>query len=139
VEPEETLRSIYRSASRAEAAEGLGEYHSAVERAGLRPFDASAKGIAQRHMELLAYFGEPTTDCYAEGVITKSRSSSDAHTGYPPSLAPESASSQPVGNRTTRRHPATSTRTQISAGARGLVLVGAHSFCKPPLRQHGVT
>jgi transposase len=41
----------------------------AVDRGGLRPFDAFATGIAQWHTELLAYFDEPTTNGYAEGVI----------------------------------------------------------------------
>jgi Transposase len=39
--------------------------------AQIRPFDAFAKGIAQWHTELLAYFDEPTTNGYAEGVINK--------------------------------------------------------------------
>jgi transposase len=67
----EAFRSIYRTRSRADAEWRLAQFLSAVDRAGLRPFDAFAKGIAQWHTELLAYFDEPTTNGYAEGVINK--------------------------------------------------------------------
>jgi transposase len=67
----ETFRSIYRAGDRAEAEDRLASFLSAVARAHLRPFDAFAKGIAQWHTELLAYFDEPTTNGYAEGVINK--------------------------------------------------------------------
>jgi transposase len=39
--------------------------------AGLPAFDAFAKGIRQWRTELLAYFDEPTTNGYAEGVTNK--------------------------------------------------------------------
>ena len=67
----ETFRSIYRARDRAEAETHLAAFISGVARAQLRPFDALAKGIAQWHTELLAYFDEPTTNGYAEGVINK--------------------------------------------------------------------
>jgi transposase len=67
----ETFRSIYRARDRADAEERLASFLNAVARAQLRPFDAFAKGIAQWHTELLAYFDEPTTNGYAEGVINK--------------------------------------------------------------------
>jgi transposase len=43
----------------------------AVDTAGLPAFDAFAKGIRSWRLELLAYFDEPTTNGYAEGVINK--------------------------------------------------------------------
>ena len=43
----------------------------AVEHAGLPAFDAFAKGVCSWRQELLAYFDEPTTNGYAEGVINK--------------------------------------------------------------------
>lgn len=44
---------------------------AAVERSGLAPFVAFAKGIELWRWELLAYFDEPITNGYAEGVINK--------------------------------------------------------------------
>ncbi len=44
---------------------------AAVERSGLRSFEAFAKGLRAWRQELLAYFDEPTTNGYAEGVINK--------------------------------------------------------------------
>jgi transposase len=67
----EAFRWIYQAGSRAEAEQRLQRFLTAVEHAQLRPFDAFAKGIAQWHTELLAYFDEPTTNGYAEGVINK--------------------------------------------------------------------
>jgi transposase len=56
---------------RANAEDRLAGFLSAVDRAQLGPFDAFAKGIAQWHTELPAYFDEPTTNGYAEGAINK--------------------------------------------------------------------
>jgi transposase len=67
----EMFRSIYRARDRTEAEQRLADFLRAVDRAGLRPFEAFAKGIGQRRPELLAYFDEPTTNGYAEGVINK--------------------------------------------------------------------
>ena len=39
--------------------------------AGLPAFSAFAEGVRQWQEELLAYFDEPTTNGYAEGVINK--------------------------------------------------------------------
>lgn len=44
---------------------------AAVERAAIPSFDAFAKGVRSWRTELLAYFEEPTTNGYAEGVINK--------------------------------------------------------------------
>ena len=51
--------------------EGLEAFLIAVEHAGLPAFDAFAKGVRSWQQELLAYFDEPTTYGYAEGVINK--------------------------------------------------------------------
>jgi transposase len=42
-----------------------------VERAQLPSFTAFAAGVRQWRDELLAYFDQPTTNGYAEGVINK--------------------------------------------------------------------
>ena len=44
---------------------------AAVERAHLPAFTAFADGVRLWRTELLAYFDEPTTNGYAEGVINK--------------------------------------------------------------------
>jgi transposase len=67
----EMFRSVYRARNRDDAERRLAHFLTAVEHAELRPFDAFAKGIGQWHTELLAYFDEPTTNGYAEGVINK--------------------------------------------------------------------
>jgi transposase len=67
----EAFRNIYRAASRADAQQRLDTFYLAVDRAGLPAFDAFAKGIRSWQQELLAYFEEPTTNGYAEGVINK--------------------------------------------------------------------
>jgi hypothetical protein len=65
------FRSIYRARNRGDAEQRLAQFLTGVEQAQLRPFDAFAKGITQWRTELLAYFEEPTTNGYAEGVINK--------------------------------------------------------------------
>ncbi|MBV9003215.1 MAG: ISL3 family transposase [Solirubrobacterales bacterium] len=67
----ETFRAIYRASSRPEAQQRLQRFLAAVDAARLPAFDAFAKGLAQWQTELLAYFDEPTTNDYAEGVISK--------------------------------------------------------------------
>jgi transposase len=67
----ERFRDIYRAGGRADAERRLEAFLAAVERAGLPAFDAFAKGIRLWRHELLAYFDEPTTNGYAEGVINK--------------------------------------------------------------------
>jgi transposase len=67
----EAFRAIYRSADREQATHRLEQFLTAVDQAGLPAFDAFAKGIRRWREELLAYFDEPTTNGYAEGVINK--------------------------------------------------------------------
>jgi transposase len=67
----EAFRHIYQASSRADAELRLQTFLLAVDRAGLPAFDAFAKGIQNWRAELLAYFDEPTTNGYAEGVINK--------------------------------------------------------------------
>jgi transposase len=67
----EAFRAIYRASSRSDAQERLQRFLIAVDHAGLPAFDAFAKGLVQWQTELLAYFDEPTTNGYAEGVISK--------------------------------------------------------------------
>jgi transposase len=67
----EAFRHIYRAVDRTEAQQRLDAFLAAVDRSGLPAFDAFAKGIRIWRCELLAYFDEPTTNGYAEGVINK--------------------------------------------------------------------
>ena len=67
----EAFRHIYRAANRTEAEQRLETLLAAVDRAGLAAFDAFANGIRIRREQPLAYFDEPTTNGYAEGVINK--------------------------------------------------------------------
>jgi transposase len=67
----ERFRDVYRATDRIEAERRLELFLAAVDRAGLPAFDAFAKGIGLWRDELLAYFDEPTTNGYAEGVINK--------------------------------------------------------------------
>ena len=67
----ETFRAIYRAPDRVEAETRLEAFLAAVERAALPAFDAFAKGIRSWRDELLAYFDEPTTNGYAEGINNK--------------------------------------------------------------------
>jgi transposase len=61
----------HRAPNRDDAERRLAQFLTAVEQAQLRPLDAFAKGITQWRSELLAYFEEPTTNGYADGVINK--------------------------------------------------------------------
>jgi transposase len=67
----EAFRSIYRAPDRHQAERRLGHFLGAVERAQLPAFTAVAEGVGLWHAELLAYFDEPTTNGYADGVINK--------------------------------------------------------------------
>jgi transposase len=67
----EAFRSIYRARDRQEAERRLDHFLAAVERAQLPAFTAFADGVRLWRAELLAYFDEPTTNGYAEGVINK--------------------------------------------------------------------
>jgi transposase len=67
----EAFRAIYRSTSRIEAEQRLGRFLAAVDRAAIPSFSAFAKGIRLWREELLAYFDQPITNGYAEGVINK--------------------------------------------------------------------
>ncbi len=67
----ERFRAIYRSHNRDEAEHRLELFLNAVERAQIPSFLAFANGLRDWREELLAYFDEPTTNGYAEGVINK--------------------------------------------------------------------
>jgi transposase len=67
----ECFRSIYRARDRSEAVLRLERFLGAVERAQIPSFSAFARGIELWREELLAYFDEPLTNGYAEGVINK--------------------------------------------------------------------
>jgi transposase len=64
----EAFRQVYRAPDRGEAERRLERSLAAVERAQLPAFTAIAE---LWRTELLAYFDEPTTKGYAEGVINK--------------------------------------------------------------------
>jgi transposase len=67
----ESFRAIYRASSRAEATERLERFLLACRLAAIPSFDAFAEGVKNWRQELLAYFDEPVTNGYAEGVINK--------------------------------------------------------------------
>jgi len=67
----ERFRSIYRARDRAEAEQRLAAFEAAVGRAAIPSFTAFANGLHSWREELLAYFEQPTTNGYAEGVINK--------------------------------------------------------------------
>ncbi|MBV9536624.1 MAG: ISL3 family transposase [Solirubrobacterales bacterium] len=67
----EAFRNMYLAPDRQQAEQRLDRFLDAVDQAALPAFDAFAKGIRQWRAELLAYFDEPTTNGYAEGVINK--------------------------------------------------------------------
>jgi len=69
----EAFRSIYRSPRRHEAERRLDAFLAAVDRAQIPSFTAFAEGVRQWRDELLAYFEQPTTNGYAEGVINKAK------------------------------------------------------------------
>jgi transposase len=67
----EAFRAVYRADDHSTAEQRLDAFLLAVQRASIPAFDAFAKGITAWRDELLAYFDEPTTNGYAEGVINK--------------------------------------------------------------------
>jgi transposase len=67
----EAFRAVYRATNRQDAERRLDHFLTAVDRAHLPAFKAFAHGVRQWRTELLAYFDEPTTNGYAEGVINK--------------------------------------------------------------------
>jgi transposase len=67
----EAFRAIYRAQTRPEAERRLDRFLAAVDRSGLQPFEACAKTVRAWREELLAYFDEPATNGYAEGVTNK--------------------------------------------------------------------
>jgi transposase len=67
----QAFRATYRSNSRVEAEQQLGRFLAAVDRAAIPSFSAFAEGIRLWREELLAYFDQPITNGYAEGVINK--------------------------------------------------------------------
>jgi transposase len=67
----EASRAIYRARGRAEAEARLDRFLGAAERNAIPAFSSFAVGIKKWRQELLAYFEEPTTNGYAEGVINK--------------------------------------------------------------------
>ena len=67
----EAFRAVYRAADRAQAEERLDRFLAACDRAAIAPFTAFASGVRGWREELLAYFEEPATNGYAEGVINK--------------------------------------------------------------------
>lgn len=67
----EAFRSFYKAHGRADAEQRLQRFLVAVEHAHLRPSTAFAKGLTEWQTEMLAYFDEPTTNGYAEGIVNK--------------------------------------------------------------------
>jgi transposase len=67
----ERFRAIYRSHDRADAERRLELFLNATERAQIPSFLAFANGLRDWRQELLAYFDQPTSNGYAEGVINK--------------------------------------------------------------------
>jgi transposase len=67
----EAFRAIYQTRDRDEAERRLELFFAAVERAAIPSFTAFAKGVRSWRAELLAYFDDPATNGYAEGVINK--------------------------------------------------------------------
>jgi transposase len=67
----EAFRAIYRAPDKTEAERRLDAFYLAVAFANIPSFNAFADGLRLWRQELLAYFDEPTTNGYAEGVINK--------------------------------------------------------------------
>ena len=67
----EALRSVYAASSQPEATARLERFFAAVSGSGCQPFEAYAKGMASSREEILAYFDQPASNGYAEGVINK--------------------------------------------------------------------
>jgi transposase len=67
----ELLRSVYAATDRAQATQRLDRFFAAVARSGHQPFEAYVNGIGSWREEILAYFDQPASNGYAEGVINK--------------------------------------------------------------------
>jgi transposase len=67
----EALRSVYAARDRAQATRRLDRFFAAAARSGLQPFEAYVNGIEPWREEILAYFDQPASNGYAEGVINK--------------------------------------------------------------------
>lgn len=67
----EAFRAIYHARDRREAEARLERFLLGCSLAAIPSFDAFAQGIRQWRAELLAYFDEPVTNGYAEGIINK--------------------------------------------------------------------
>ena len=67
----ESLRSVYAAGDRVEAARRLDRFFAAAARSGQQPFEAYVHGIGPWREEILAYFDQPASNGYAEGVINK--------------------------------------------------------------------
>jgi transposase len=67
----ELLRSVYAAGDRAEATQRLDRFLAAVARSSHQPFEAYVNGIEPWREEILAYFDQPASNGYAEGVINK--------------------------------------------------------------------
>jgi transposase len=67
----EALRSVYAAEDRAQATSRLDRFFAAVARSGYQPFEAYVNGIEPWREEILAYFDQPASNGYAEGVINK--------------------------------------------------------------------
>jgi transposase len=67
----EAFRSIYQASDRQQAERRLHRFLNAVDHAQIPPFTSFAQGVKRWREELLAYFEQPTTNGYAEGVINK--------------------------------------------------------------------
>jgi transposase len=67
----ELLRSVYAAEDRAQAESRLDRFFAAVARSSHQPFEAYVNGIGPWRGEILAYFDQPASNGYAEGVINK--------------------------------------------------------------------
>ena len=67
----ESFRAVYRAPDPREAERRLDRFLASVACAHLPAFSAFAEGVRLWRDELLAYFDEPTTNGYAEGVVNK--------------------------------------------------------------------
>jgi transposase len=67
----EELRSVYSAEDRDQAEWRLDRFFAAARRSGYQPFNAYANGIEPWREEILAYYDQPASNGYAEGVINK--------------------------------------------------------------------
>lgn len=67
----ELLRSVYAARNRTQATQRLDRFLAAVARSSHQPFEAYVNGIGPWREEILAYFDQPASNGYAEGVINK--------------------------------------------------------------------